>query len=76
MKTLQTAKNDINRLALAFPKELIFKFSPHEMTWFEKLYAVLAPKAKAKKHMEEAMAYLESHICDSTHSLQPLANSE
>jgi len=43
------------------------------MTWFVKLYDILAPKTKVRKHMEEAIGYLESHICNSYTSSQPEA---
>ena len=47
MKDFDIAKHDIDRLAQAFPQEPVFKFKQTEMTYFEKLYDILAPKAKA-----------------------------
>ena len=39
------------------------------MTYFEKLYTLLTPKLKAAKHMDIAMDYLKSHICEAACTL-------
>ena len=67
----EESRNDIARLAVAFKKEPAFKFSEPEMTYFERLYRILDPKPKAKRHMSIAMEYLNKHVCESASSLKP-----
>ena len=71
MKPLQEAKVDIQRLAQAFKKEPAFKFNTNEMTYWEGIYAILQPKAKAKRHMDESLNYLKQHICQAASSQKP-----
>ena len=51
MKEFEDSRNNIQKLAAVFKKEPAFKFNEKEMTYFEKLYRIMDPKLKAKKHM-------------------------
>ena len=63
MKPLLEAQRDIDRLALAFKQEKAFKFNQREMAYYERLYSILEPKAKARKHMGISLDYMKNHIC-------------
>ena len=62
---------DILRLAAAFQNEPSFKFNETEMTYFQRIYDALEPKAKAAKHMEAAMYYMRNHINEASSSMKP-----
>jgi len=62
-RSVGEARLDIARLEQAFPQEPAFKFKEHELAYFEKLHALLTPKAKARRHMAAALDYLQNHLC-------------
>ena len=64
------ARHDIARLAQTYKHEAAFKFKEHELTYFEKLFASLVPKAKVRGEMSAVLDYLQNHVCQATSSNQ------